>query len=196
MKLKRILQQEKNNLVYERAYTKIYKLFVLEAMESLINDSKLIPYLKGSRSGGFQHKLFQAYVKVIESHLPLKIKKAKNCVDINDILDPELNIFDGLSSFEGIVFDNELKNLTEEFYISATAKNAQPFFIGKLVSVTSDGVDIFNKVDSYSFSKIKFKNIKNGTLVKVQHLRVIPHYQSGAMSYINRIRKKISDQLK
>ena len=37
------------------------------------------------------------------------------------------------------------------------------------------------------------KNVKPGTEVSVSHLRIPPHYQMGAMVYINRARKIIID---
>jgi len=68
--------------------------------------------------------------------------------------------------------------------------------MGKLLSVVDKKtkVSLMNRVEEYSFSKIKMKNVKIGTQVVVSHLRIPPHYQMGGMVYVNRIRKKIVDK--
>ena len=154
--------------------------------------------LDGSRSGGFQHQVFQEYISLLESSMPFSFKKAGSIYRIESLLDDNLNLFEGISTFEGMVNERmEIKNGTKEFYIGGR-KGAvtKPYYIGKLLNVLDKKTKtpLQSKVVSYSFSKIKLHDIAPGTEVIVSHLRVPPHYQMGGMSYVNRIRKKIVDR--
>lgn len=202
--LKEIINSQKNvvefsssNLMLKQkllAYQAIYNLldqFPTEMTNYLLNDS---------RSGGFQHKIFQEYVMLLEKSLPFFVKIKKTSHKIESLLDVNLSIFDGISNFNSIINDKLIiKNNTSEFYIGGRkASYAKPYYIGKLLSVTDkkNNESLNHNIVDYSFSKIKMKDVKPGTEVQVTHLRVPPHYQMGAMVYINRARKLIVDQTK
>lgn len=202
--LKEIINSQKNvvefsssNLMLKQkllAYQAIYNLldqFPTEMTNYLLNDS---------RSGGFQHKIFQEYVMLLEKSLPFIVKIKKTSHKIESLLDVNLSIFDGISNFNSIINDKLIiKNNTSEFYIGGRkASYAKPYYIGKLLSITDkkNNESLNHNIVDYSFSKIKMKDVKPGTEVQVTHLRVPPHYQMGAMVYINRARKLIVDQTK
>lgn len=149
---------------------------------------------------GFQHKIFQEYIKFLEKSFPYSIIKNRKVYRINDLLNENLCIFDGESDFEGVVGDNlVIKNETKEFYIGGRkASYTRPYYIGKLISILDieNNKSLFNHVEGYSFHKINMKNIKPGKKVLVKHLRIPPHYQMGGMVYVNRVRKKIVDLAK
>src|SRR6185312_11721707 len=86
---------------------------------------------------GFQNKLFQEYISILESNLPIGYKKNKELKAIQSLLDPQLSIFDGISTFESIINDKcIIKNNTQEIYMSAKrALHVKPFFIGKLLNI-------------------------------------------------------------
>ena len=160
---------------------------------------QMVDYLlHESRSGGFQHKVFQEYIKLLEEALPFSFKKNKRLHKVESLLDDNLNLFDGISVFEGIVSEKlVIKNGTREFYIGGReSKVSKPYYIGKLLSIIDkkDSSVLMDHVKEYSFSLIKMKDIEPGTEVIVTHLRVPPHYQMKGMVYVNRIRKKIVER--
>ncbi len=201
--LKDIIESQANSLVYNGGSesTMQHKISTYYAFNNLLDKYPydMVDYLlHNSRSGGFQHKIFQEYVKLLENSLPFSYKKKGQTYKVDNILDENLNIFEGISVFEAIISDKlEIKNNTQEFYIGGRkASYTKPYYIGKLLSITekSNNQPITHLVVEYSFSKIKLKNIKPGTQVIVNHLRIPPHYQMGGMVYINRIRKKIVER--
>lgn len=200
--LKDVIESQSNSILYNSSdFTVKHKLFTYQAISNLIDlyPEDMVEYLlNNSRSGGFQHKIFQEYVGLLEAAIPFFIKKNGKLHKIDSLLDDNLCIFDGISTFEALVNENfEVKNNTQEFYIGGRkASYAKPFYIGKLLSVINkkNRHSLINNVVEYSFSKIKLKDIKVGTKVEVTHLRIPPHYQMGGMVYVNRIRKKIVDR--
>jgi hypothetical protein len=158
--------------------------------------SYLLPGNKKNHSG-IQNLLFKKFISILENDLPFSYKKGKSIVTINSLLDPDLNIFDGISKFDSTITDKlEIINNTNEFYIGGRkATYSKPYYIGKLLDIInlSDSKSLLNNVISYNFNKIKMKNIAPNTNIRVIHLRVPPHYQMGAMVYINRARKSIID---
>ncbi len=185
----------KNMTIYNsHDFTFKLKYLSYESIENIFNKNpdKLCKYLLyNSRSGGFQHKFFQEFIRIIELSLPILFKKKNSFVRIESILD--LNLFDGLSTFVTEINDNmQIKNATDESYMS------KPYYIGKLLSIndSESGQSLIDKVTEYSFSKIKMINVKPNTRVIVRHLRIPPHYQTGGMSYINRARQNIINYVK
>jgi len=179
-----------------------HKLFAYQAFKKIIEQCpiEMSSYLlEKSRSGGFQHKLFQEYVSILESNLPLIYKKNNEVFSIQSLLDSKLSLFDGISSFEGQINNKGvIKNNTQEIYIGGRkASYVKPFYIGKLLNVVLSDTDepIMHLVESYSFSRIKLTSIPKSLKVKVSHLRIAPHYQMGAMVYINRARTHIIDEV-
>jgi len=198
-----IIRNQKNMISYRSFnFNSIHKTLIYDAFSNLLTkySDKMIDYLLyQSRTGGFQHKVFQEYVSLLENEFPYCYRKGGKIYRINSLLDPNLNLFDGISTFDAIVTDNlEIKNNTKEFYIGGRkASYAKPYYIGKLLSIQNkEKESLIDCVKEYSFSKIKMKNITPGIEVTVTHLRVCPHYQMAGMTNLNRIRKKIVDESK
>lgn len=199
--IKNSIETLSNNVPYDsNDFTIKHKLLAYKAFANLL-DSKpeqMTAYLlDGTRTGGFQHKVFQEYIKLLEKSLPFQFIKAKKKILIESLLDPNLGLFDGISVFEAEVNAKlEIKNNTKEFYIgNKKSSYTEPYYIGKLLSVIDNKKNLLmDNVIEYSFLKIKLKDVLPNTKVIVTHLRVPPHYQMGGMVYINRVRKKIIDQ--
>lgn len=202
MLLRDVIENQKNTIVYSSAdFTVVHKTLVYQAFDNLIEKypEDMVGYLlESTRSGGFQHKVFQEYIRLLEMALPFSFKKGKVNYRIDNLLDENLNLFSGISVFEGLVNEKlEIKNGTEEFYIGGRkAAYTKPYYIGKLLSVLEKGTNcnLMNFVKEYSFSKIKMDSIRPGASVIVSHLMVPPHYQMGGMVHINRVRKKIIEE--
>jgi ribosomal protein L37AE/L43A/DNA-directed RNA polymerase subunit RPC12/RpoP len=200
--LNEVIESQSNSILYSSSdFTIKHKLFTYQAFSNLISKypNDMVDYLiNNSRSGGFQHKIFQEYVRLLEASLPFVFKKNGKLYKVSSLLDDNMCVFDGISTFEAIVNDkNEIKNNTQEFYIGGRkAAYTKPYYMGKLLSVIDKKTNesLFDHVKEYSFSKIYLKNISPGSKVEVTHLRIPPHYQMGGMVYVNRIRKKIIEK--
>jgi len=201
--IQEIIKAQSEGLSYNSSNSTIkHKQFVYQAFSLLLDQYpiEMIEYLLNPKESyaGFQHRIFQLYIQLLEQSLPFTITKNKKIYKIDNLLDDNLCLFDGISTFNGIVNDKlVIKNNTQEYYIGGRkATYAKPFYIGKLLNI----VDIKNKksllhlVKNYSFSKIYMRDIEPNTPVIVSHLRVPPHYQMGGMVYVNRIRKKIIEK--
>lgn len=202
--IKEVIDFQSNSIPYSSSdFTLKHKLFCYQAFSNLLDQypAEMIAYLfNKSRSGGFQHKAFQEYIKLLENSLPFSFKKNNKMYKIDSLLDDNLSLFDGISVFEEIVNEKgHIKNSTSEFYIGGrSASYTKPYYIGKILNIVdkNTGESLMNKLIEYSFSKIKMKNVGPGVSVVITHLRVPPHYQMGGMVYVNRVRKKIVDRLK
>lgn len=201
--IKNIIEFQLNNLLYTScSFTLKHKVLVYQAILQLLDDfpEQMTEYLtNNSRTGGFQHKIFQKYISLLESSFPFVIKKNNKVIRIDNLLDPNLSLFDGISTFEGIVTNGVIKNNTQEYYIGGRlANHNKPYYIGKLLNIVKkdNKESLMDKVIEYTFCKIKVNDIVSNTPVIVTHLRVPPHYQMGGMVYVNRIRKNIVDQIK
>lgn len=182
-------------------FTIKHKQLVYEAFGILLQQhpEEMVGYLlEGTRSGGFQHKVFQEYIRLLEDSLPFFIKKGNKRYRVDSLLSEHLCIFDGISVFSGVITDRlDIKNGTNEFYIGGRkASYTEPYFIGKLLNVlqTETKEPMLHLVKEYSFSRIKFRDVEPGTSVTITHLRIPPHYQMGGMVYVNRVRKKIVER--
>lgn len=182
-------------------FTIKHKQLVYQAFSLLLQQhpEEMVGYLlEGTRSGGFQHKVFQEYIKLLDESIPFLIKKGNKRYRIDSLLSEHLCVFAGISVFDGIVSDKlDMKNGTKEFYIGGRkASYTQPYYIGKLLNVMHQETKepLLHLVKEYSFSRIKFHDIKADTPVIVTHLRIPPHYQMGGMVYVNRARKKIIER--
>lgn len=200
--IKDIIEYQNNNVMYSGAdFTVKHKISVYQAFNILLNKYpvEMVDYLlNNSRSGGFQHKIFQEYINLLEKSLPFVFKKNNKVIRVDSLLDENLSLFNGISIFDNFIDEHgNIKNNTKEFYIGGRkASYTKPYYIGKLLSLIDkeSKLSLIDNVIEYSFSKIKTKDIAVGTMVTVSHLRVPPHYQMGGMVYINRIRKKIIDR--
>jgi hypothetical protein len=198
--LHHLIKQEEWRAIYcSYDFTIKHKLLVCQAFYNLSNKfpKEMIDYImEDSRCGGFQHKIFQEYIRLLEEELPFQFqKRRKTCVVIS-LLDEQLKLFDGISTFDAVVSNKlEIKNNTKELYLFNRKGNFETkiCYIGKLLSIfdLSSNENIMDKVVEYTFNKIKMKDIDEGTYVRVTHLRIPPHYDMGGMSYVNRIRKNL-----
>lgn len=200
--IKEIINYQLNNLVYTSFnFTLKHKVLVYQAFLQLLDQfpQEMSDYLlHQSRSGGFQHKVFQKYISLLEESFPFIIKKNGKTIRIDNLLDNNLCLFDGISTFEALTNKKTIKNNTQEYYIGGRAASyTKPYYIGKLLNIVrkDNKESLMNLVAEYSFSKIKLADIEDNIPVVVTHLRVPPHYQMGGMVYVNRIRKKIVDAL-
>jgi hypothetical protein len=197
-----VIENQSNGVPYSSSdFTIKHKLLTYKAFRNILDKypSDMANYLlNNSRSGGFQHKIFQEYINLLEQSFPFCYKKKGKIYRIDSLLDDNLKLFDGISVFSAIISDKlEIKNNTEEFYIGGRkATYTKSYYIGKLLNIINktDKTSLMNNVQEYSFCKIKMNGLKPGTEVVVSHLRVPPHYQMGGMAHINRIRKKIIDR--
>lgn len=200
--LREVIDYQKNTVPYSSSdFTVKHKYLSYEAFDNMLkrHPEEMVSYLlDGSRSGGFQHKVFQEYIRLLEASLPFAFKKNGKQILVDSLFHDSMNLFDGISVFEAIVTDKlDIKNGTTEFYVGGRKGSiARPYYIGKLLSISDKHtkMPLIDKVVEYTFSKIKLHDIDPGTEVIVSHLRVPPHYQMGGMVYINRVRKKIVDR--
>ena len=191
-----IIDSELNAIAWDNKYTVPCKTCALQSIKNILNryPIDMSRYLIfNSRAGGFQNKLFHEFVKLMEDKLPFFIEKNKETHLINSIQDPILNIFCGKTTFEGVVYDNIIKNNTKEIYIGGRKSYyIKPYYMGKILSIKDEyNNDLIKKIKSYSFEKIITKQLNDNLKVEVTHLMTFPHYQMGALLYINRARKII-----
>lgn len=200
--LHNIIDAQHNSVPYNSTqFTAKHKMFCYQAFDNMLKKfpEEMVDYLlNSSRSGGFQHKVFQEYIRLLEESLPIIFKKHKKLCQITSLLDDNLSLFDGISTFEGIINDKGvIKNGTTEFYIGGRKSQlTKPFYIGKLLNIldSKSKKSLMDNVVDYTFSLIKMRDMVPGTDVIVSHLRVPPHYQMGGMVYVNRVRKKIVER--
>jgi hypothetical protein len=200
--INKIIDQQNNQLSFgSTSFTVPHKVCVYRAFKELLHQypDQMTDYLlNSSRTGGFQHKVFQKYISFLESSFPFLVRKGKKFITINNLLDKNLCLFDGISVFNAVVNNKTLSNNTQEYYIGGRAATiSKPYYIGKLLSVINkeNRESVSHLVQEYTFNKIKI-NVPDNTLVEVTHLRVPPHYQMGGMVYVNRVRKSIIDEVK
>lgn len=201
--LQHIIETQSNAIHYNSIHATIkHKQFIYQAFSKLLQQFpiEMTGYLlqTSTSHNGFQHKIFQEYIALLEAALPLIVIKNKKPIKINSLLDNSLSLFDGISVFESIVSDKlSIKNETKEFYIGGRkAACTKPFYIGKLLNVIDkrSKKSLLHLVEEYSFSKIKMRDIEPETEVIITHLRIPPHYEAGQMKTINRVRKKIVER--
>jgi hypothetical protein len=200
--IREIISGQISHVAYSGSdFTIKHKQLVYEAFGILLQQQpvEMVGYLlRGTRSGGFQHKVFQEYIRLLEEAFPFFIKKGTKRYRVDNLLSEHLCLFDGISVFNGAVTDKlTIKNGTSEFYIGGRkATYTQPYYIGKLLNIlqTETKEPLLHLVKEYSFSRIRLRDIEPGTPVTVTHLRIPPHYQMGGMVYVNRVRKKIVER--
>lgn len=202
--LKDIIDAQANSIAYSSSdFTVKQKESVYQAFLQLLAEepAEMVEYMfHESRSGGFQNKLFQRFIQILEDSMPYFVLKGGKEHMVRDLLDKNLSLFDGVSTFESVVEGSgKIKNGTTEFYIGGRkASYSKPYYIGKLLSIQekSSKSSLMTKVKEYGFNKILVEGVAPGTVVIVTHLRVPPHYGMGGMTYVNRIRKKIVERIK
>lgn len=200
--IKDIILEEQNKICYtNNNYNLIHKLLVYRSFLYYLDESpdEMKDYLlNNSRRGGFQSKLFQKYIDLLETSLPFVIRKNKKIITINNLLDQNLCIFDGISVFESRIENFTIKNKTKEYYIGGRkGAYSKPYYIGKILDIidVKNNESIVKNIDYYTFNKIKMKDLSDIDVI-VKHLRSPPHYEMGGMVYVNRVRKNIISKLK
>lgn len=201
--IKEVIDSQINQISYSGSdFTIKHKQSVYQAFKNLLDKypEEMVGYLlDGTRSGGFQHKVFQEYIRLLEKSFPFFIRKGRKRYLIDSLLSEHLCLFDGISVFNSTITDKlVIKNETNEFYVGGRkASYTKPYYIGKLLNVihAETKEPFIPLVKEYSFSRIKLRDAVPGTPVIVTHLRVPPHYQMGGMVYVNRVRKKIIERV-
>lgn len=204
--LKDIIDYQRNSVPYNSSeFTVKHKELIYISFDNLLQKfpTEMVDYLlNGSSCGysGFQCKVFQEYIRLLEGALPISFKKNKKVYRVDSLLDENISLFDGISDFEGIVSANGvIKNGTKEFYIGGRqGAITRPYYIGKIICISDKKTKkiLTDNVVEYTFSLIKVRDVSPGTHVLVKHLRVPPHYSMGGMAHVNRIRKKIVERAK
>jgi len=190
------------NYVSTIEFTKHHKLSVLESFLFYLknNQDDLINYLFFNKRGiNIQNKIYKKYISILELKLPISFKKNKKTYIINSLFDSNIEIFSGLSNFETIVKNGIIDNKTKEIYVGGRSGfYTKPYFIGKLVDVVDIQTksSILNAVKDYNFNNIFINEKFNDRKVNVIHLRTMPHYQGGGMTYVNRMKNEIVGILK
>jgi hypothetical protein len=198
-----IIETQSNSAHYfSYGFTAHHKTMCYRAFHNLLQQypKDMVGYLLGNlRSGGFQHKIFQEYIRLLESSLPFTLQRNRELYQVKSLLDPYLGLFDGISIFESNVSNNGIiKNGTTENYVGGRKSSIiRPYYIGKLLNIIDIDTkeSLLSKVKEYTFSIIKTDILPN-TRVSISHLRIPPHYQMGGMTYVNRVRAKIVKQAK
>lgn len=177
----------------------MYEAF-LQCLHDIPED--LVPYLCSiKRTADFPHlqgKIFNQFVTQIERKLPYVFSKGGKKIEVKSLLDENLTLFAGESSFVSEVLETaRIPNRTQELYTKGPAAyHLKPYSIGKLLSIkTIDGIDLSSKVVSHSRDEIVMREVKLGTKVEIRHLRMSPHPQMGGFVYLNRIKKHLSERI-
>lgn len=202
--LMKTIQDQRGSLSYNSNDSTLrHKVLMYDAYINIIAKypQEMISYLvHENRNGGLQHKIFQEYVRLLEASLPHTYIKNGKRYDITSLLDKNLCIFSGESTFDAeVTSEHEIDNKTEELYVGGRKGfYCRRYYIGKLLEVTDLATqrNLLPFVKEYTFFKVCLeKSIPTGTAVRVRHLRIPPHYQMGGMVYLNRIRRKIVDRI-
>src|SRR6185295_7858511 len=139
--IKEVIESQSNNVAYSGYdFTGKHKILCYQAFSNLTDKYpvEMVDYLlNNSRSGGFQNKAFQEYIRLLEDSLPFSYKKNNKILKIDSLLDEKLSLFSGISVFEEILNENlVVKNSTTEFYIGGrAAAYTKPYYIGKLLNI-------------------------------------------------------------
>lgn len=182
------------------------KLFMYQAYKNLIRSDPddMVAYLvhrKYVSGTPIQAKIFQEYVKLVENALPFRLRRNGEVIEIYSLLDPNLNLFLGMSEFDAIVKHNHvIPNNTKEVHIGArNTRQPKPCYIGMLIDIvtTTNGIiSLRDKVEYYSFEQIHMESVvEPGIKVHVKHLRIPGHYEMGGLVQLQRLRRKIVDSV-
>jgi len=144
------------------AFDMVLKEFPDEMKEYLINGGQ-------NKDVSIQAIIFQMFVDVVESKLPIVVFIKGIQIKVEDLLDDNLNI------------------------------DKSSHFIGKIISIKdSNNNDLSELIDSYSFSNIKMNNselLKPGMDITVEYYSLRPSYTMGSLIHLQRLKKKITDSV-
>lgn len=148
---------------------------------------------KGSGDNSLQSKIFQEYVELIKNALPFEIQRRNKVIDIYNLCDPNLALFEQISEYDAVVADRIIGNNTKEIYIgSRGGKNHGNYYIGSILDITCEGESILDYIDEYTFHKIKLNTSKfDGKEVHVKHYSILPHYEIGSLVYVRKVKSEI-----
>jgi len=160
--------------------------------------------VNGGQNGdvSIQAIIFQTFVEIIESKLPIVVFMKGVQVKIEDVLDSRLHIFNGRRKFTNFLDHNLIVKKRSQIRIEngVEIEDKSNHFIGKIISITdSKGNDIKHLIDSYSFSNIKMRSseyLKPAEDITIEYYSLKPSYTMGSMIHLQRIKKKISDSIK
>lgn len=196
-----IIQQQKLLHNTTTSATIIQKKLMYQAFINLLEKlpyemTMYLGYQKNVSKIPLQSQIFQEYANLILDYMPFEIVKGKNKYNIIDPCNPELSLFLGISTYTTVVEKNgTIPNKTIENYIGGKQiKDYGSCFIGKLISVSSEGEDITDKVVYYTFNEIKI-DAPLGTNVEVKHFRIASHYEMHSLVFLQRIRRAIVDKV-
>lgn len=179
----------------------IKKYLMYKAFDVLLSQDPagMISYLIHGKSLGerpIQSLIFQKYVHLLENSLPFTIVAEDGKCEIYSLLDPNLNLFLGMSEYYAHVRESGfVSNNTHEIFVGVKCNG--PCFIGLLCDVTDEqGRSLLSEVEYYTFSNIKFKStVPQNTLVKVVHFRMPPHYEMYSLVNLQRTKKRITNSI-
>jgi hypothetical protein len=201
--IKEVISVQKSRLAMHPKHRTIKKMFMYKTLESLIESDPEdmighFIYQKNFGERPILSKIFQKYVSIIESNLPLKVMNEYGVeVEIYSLNAPELGLFLGLSEYTSFVKPSGLvSNETHEIYTGAECNG--PCFIGLLCDVLElkTGKSLLSNVEYYTFNSIKMNNfVAPETMVKVIHYRIPPHYEMMGLVLLNRLKKKVIESV-
>lgn len=181
------------------------KLLMYEAFKNMAYKypEEMVSYLvheKQNPEWPLQVRIFQDYVSMMENYLPFTIEKKGQKIDIVELTDPDLGLFEGKSTFEAEVESGYIiPNLTKETYTGGREfKHYGPCYIGRLINVVNSQTkeSLMSKVLGYTFVDIKMdKSVPIGTPVTVTHFRILSHYEIAHLVFLQRIRRHLVDSI-
>ena len=183
--------------------TFLNKLCMYNAYKNIIQryPDEMISYLVLlNRNIKIQHKIFQEFVRILETKIPFSFTKKGVQYTVNSLLDKNLCVFDGISEFDASVDENfEIDNGIKDLYVGGRKGSyCRPFYIGKMLEITDieTGMNLMHSIKEHTFTKIIMNNdVRPYTRVHIKCLKTPPHYQMGAMVHLNRIRRAIVDRI-
>lgn len=186
--------------------TVIPKQCMYKAFESVLHlhKTEMINYLlfqQNTLNFPIQSIIFQEYIAILQEHMPFSFVENGLKYYVVDYLDPNLNLFDGISIFDSIITNEyTIKNETQEHFIgSKILKDYGPYFIGQLIDITDiqTNQSLINCVEKHSFSEIKLSpnDVVPGNKVRVEHFRVPSHYNIAHTMILQGVKSNISRKL-
>lgn len=196
--IKEVIELQRERLSEKESGTSFQKKLMYEAFQSMLtkHPEDMVSYLAHEKPIGdypIQSRIFQKYCIFVEQSLPCTIVKNDTEYDICSLLDPQLDLFTGISEYVSYIKgDCTIPNGTIETYIG------RPCFIGKIIDIKliDSEESIMHLVDEYSFSKIHLQmNVRTGVPVRVEHFRIPAHYEIGSLVHLQRIRRRLVDSI-
>jgi hypothetical protein len=198
-----VIELQMANVMKEPRNKAIKKQLMYQAYKNMLEQhpEDMIRYLAHRKSIGdmpIQSQLFQEFIRLVRNAMPFTIRKFGYNYEIYSLLDPGLDLFLGVSTFEARIGDGGLiPNRTPENYVGGREyQDHGPCFIGWLCELVDHNDDsLMDHVVRYTFSHIKMRGVPQGTRVKVTHLRIPSHYEMNGMVQLQRIRRRIVDSV-